>query len=97
MKKRRITGLLTAMTVLSMCVTVCGGSASTAAAPAANKADTAAEAPAAESAPVYDDEWVDAVTEEYAYDTEYDDVSVLAHLACFRQRDDLFAVELVIR
>lgn len=75
MKKRRITGLLTAMTVLSMCVTGCGGSASTAAAPAANKADTAAEAPAAESAPVYDDEWVDAVTEEYAYDTEYDDVA----------------------
>ena len=77
MKRRRITGLLTAMTVLSMCIVGCGG-ATTANAPAAAPAakDTTAaeayyeEAPAAE---MYDDEWADAAAEAYAYDEEYYD------------------------
>ena len=77
MKKRRITGLLTAMTVLSMSVVGCGGMAAAKAPAAAPKAETAAEAyyeeaPAADYDSMYDDEWADAVSEEYGYDEGYD-------------------------
>ena len=78
MKRRRITGLLTAMTVLSMFVTGCGGTA-TANAPAAPKEATSAEAAYTETAPatdsyddMYDDEWAEAAAEEYGYDEEYE-------------------------
>ncbi|MCR5602582.1 MAG: VWA domain-containing protein [Lachnospiraceae bacterium] len=84
MKRRRITGLLTAMTVLSMCVTGCGGAA-TANAPAATKEAAPAEAEYTETAPatesyddMYDDEWAEAAAEEYGYDEEYETVDTEA-------------------